>query len=223
MMGKRKADKNTLLLLHLDGDTVDETGKFKAVASDNNYGGGKFGSAKYQGYIDIPNAAKLLTLPEFTVDFFLKITQWNENGYGNQSSVQVAFDGSEEWRNSLFAIAGTTDWNFGAGTIYIEPNRMLYYRTGTNMLSPKGIIKINTWHHLAYTKCNKDVNVYVDGEKVIQIDNYSTNTVSINSMSTLRLMKAWELTYQTYGYMDEFRISNIARWTGNFTPPTKPY
>lgn len=26
-----------------------------------------------------------------------------------------------------------------------------------------------------------------------------------------------------FGYLDEIRVSNIARWTSDFTPPTEPY
>lgn len=217
-----RLDKSTMLLLHFDGDVVDASGHYKPTTSDMNFGAGKFGEAKYKGYIDIPDAAELLKLPNFTVDFWIKIDAYNDNGYGNQTAHPICVNGNHIWKNSLFGISGTNMTGFPAGTILIEVETCLY--SGNNVVSSSGsVIKLNTWHHICYTKNTNAITIFVDGKVVLQIKNYIQNSASLNKMTLIRIMKAYELTYQTYGYIDEFRISNIARWTSNFQVPTKPY
>ena len=74
---------------------------------------------------------------------------------------------------------------------------------------------IDTWHHLAVVKKDNLINVYIDG--VAKVTNvpwaYVPNSGWTNSA----------IGSYNYGYIDEFRFSNIARWTTNFTPPTEAY
>ena len=81
---------------------------------------------------------------------------------------------------------------------------------------------INQWAHIACVRVSGICNVYVNGVTVSSstmagsIGN-STDPTYINRVpsATGRYIK---------GYIDEFRISKgIARWTSNFTPPSKPY
>ena len=74
---------------------------------------------------------------------------------------------------------------------------------------------INTWHHVAVVKKDNLINVYIDG--VAKVTNVPWAYVP-NSGWTNSAIGAYN-----YGYIDEFRFSNIARWTTNFTPPTIPY
>ena len=73
----------------------------------------------------------------------------------------------------------------------------------------------NTWHHLAVVKKDNLINVYIDG--IAKVTNvpwaYVPNSAWTNSA----------IGSYNYGYIDEFRFSNKARWTSNFTPPTEPY
>ena len=41
--------------------------------------------------------------------------------------------------------------------------------------------------------------------------------------SSLMIGKYRDYGLYLNGMIDEFRISNIARWTSNFTPPARPY
>lgn len=222
MMGKNKIDKNTKLLLHFDGDVRDAANSFQPVVSDSNYGIGKFGQAKYRGYIDIPNSAYLFKLPEFSVDFWLKLDAYNGNGYGNQVASPVSVNGDHVWRNGLFVISGNNDAP-GNGTVCVDGVLCLYSDPKGATHGDAGVIKLNTWYHIYYYKNANTVAIFVGGKEQIRIDNYATNQASINKMTVIRLMKAYELTYQMYGYMDEFRISDRVRWRSDFIPPTKPY
>ena len=74
---------------------------------------------------------------------------------------------------------------------------------------------IDTWHHVAVVKKDNLINVYIDG--VAKVTNVPWAYVP-NSGWTNSAIGAYN-----YGYIDEFRFSNIARWTTNFTPPTTPY
>lgn len=79
---------------------------------------------------------------------------------------------------------------------------------------------INTWYHVAVTRFSGTLRAFIDGNSIgsaSSSDNISVSTVfAIGSNDT----GASPLD----GWMDEFRMTKgIARWTANFTPPTKPY
>ena len=76
----------------------------------------------------------------------------------------------------------------------------------------------NTWYHIAYSRSGGTVKVFLDGVEKCSIAYGSTiSTTSPNQLGSS----------PTYGYknmyIDEFRISNNARYTSGFTPPTSAF
>jgi len=78
-------------------------------------------------------------------------------------------------------------------------------------------ISDNQWHHIALVYTGSGFYGYVDGSLDFQDTTY-TGTLNLNAM--------WLLgNYSTFhtGLMDEVRVSNIIRYTSNFTPQTSPF
>ena len=76
-------------------------------------------------------------------------------------------------------------------------------------------ITTNTWHHLAVVKKDGKLTIYLNGNSIASNISW---TYTPNSSWTRNMVGNYNM-----GYIDEFRFSNIARWTSNFTPPTAPY
>jgi len=76
------------------------------------------------------------------------------------------------------------------------------------------------WHHLAFVRNGGSLKLFIDGMLENEISFFGADV--INSTNALRIGALGEVTTDTWkGWIDEFRISvGIARWTGNFTPPT---
>ena len=79
---------------------------------------------------------------------------------------------------------------------------------------------VGTWYHLAVVRSiADDVIPYIDGVALGAAFNanaaFGSFDIQIGGNGT---------SYAAFnGYMDEIRISNVARWTGNFTKPFGPY
>lgn len=76
-------------------------------------------------------------------------------------------------------------------------------------------IPTDTWHHLAIVKKDGLLTIYLNGTSIASGISW---TYTPNSSWNNNRIGAYN-----FGYIDEFRFSNIARWTSNFTPPTEPY
>ena len=79
----------------------------------------------------------------------------------------------------------------------------------------------NTWHHVAVTKTNNTVKLWLDGQEKASV----SHTSAITSTNDLGIGSDNGVSASMYynGYMDEFRISNTARYTANFTPSTTAF
>lgn len=88
--------------------------------------------------------------------------------------------------------------------------------TGTNFTA-------DTWHHVEFDRSGSTLKAYVDGVEKASATN-STN-FSKSKFTIGDILSAGEgIGGEGFiGYMDEIRISNIARHTSGFTPPTEQY
>jgi len=81
-----------------------------------------------------------------------------------------------------------------------------------------GTPQVGVWHHYAVVRNGNTFYGFKDG--VITSTGTDSNPIATGSGSLLIGAYA---SYYLSGYIDEFRVSNFARWTANFTPPTSSY
>lgn len=87
-------------------------------------------------------------------------------------------------------------------------------------VSATNVIVPNVWQHQAIVRNGNTLSMYVNGVSVCSTA-VSGSLASADSQ-TLRIGGETHIEYLN-GYMEEFRISNIARYTTGFTPPSSPF
>lgn len=87
--------------------------------------------------------------------------------------------------------------------------------------SATGLIVTNTWYHLAVVRNGNVFTLYIDGSSVGTV----TDSDAIpNFTSTFKIGASGNgSSDMMLGNIDEVRVSIVARWTANFTPPDAQY
>ena len=100
-------------------------------------------------------------------------------------------------------------------------NRLTLFINGmSNIEGAVGSVSDFTWHHTAALRRGNTVELYLDGVLV----GSSTLTGSIyTGIATWMGDDNYSGSRQFNGYQQEIRISNIARYNGNFTPHSSPH
>jgi hypothetical protein len=204
-------------LWHFDNNLNDSSGRghFGTVT-----GAGAVLSAtqsKFGGYsVSISGASQVTvaggpdfnwgTTSDFTYEFWL---------YQNSGMTTASY--SSTWGN------WTTDGNLGeengSGQLYI------YYDGSSGSFTDSYTRVAGVWQHWAWVRSGGAtgvMTVFVDGVQQGTALSVS-GTVGGNSNWAIGNFGGQNPYYMTNGYIDEFRVSNIARYTANFTPPTQPW
>lgn len=209
--------KPTLMLLH--GDDLTEsannlpvTNNSVTVVDDAGAFGGK--ALNFSGlgqYLSI--ADDTLSLPDdFTIDFRL----YNA--------------GSTSWRG-IFETAGATssNWTFHKGGLNIslgDGSNLLFAGiakgggTYSTLNTPANSVPVGTWSHIALVRSNGVMTFYINGVSSASL----SDSEAVTTDGTILIGKH-DIRDDMYlnGKIDEFRVSSVARWTSNFTPPTEAY
>ncbi len=207
------ADVYTKLLLHADrtgSSIVDSSVTLHSVtvngdatqsADESKFGGM---SAKFDGdgdFLEIgahPDFA--FGTGSFTIEFWIYLNSTNAyeamvSTYGGTSPSFIAR------RNN-----NGTQWSF-------------YDDIGSDHVG--GTVILDKWTHYAVTREANTARMFIDGSLVTSwtdTNNYTSNPLKIGASHATA-------SFFTDGFIDELRISNIARWTSNFNNalPTAPY
>lgn len=217
-------DPHTKLLLH--GDSFIDGSKDKRVITNTGVAvsaaQSKFGDSSF--YF---NGSAYLTMPgydfgtdDFTIDWWEYPTNANAGtrftnvyctSYATQAGgllTHLYYSNSLQiWLSNKTGGASTSDWNVFAGETL-----------GNNV--------VNTWTHRAVVRSGGSLMFFKNGTLEYTY-NIGTNAVGYSSNRPWGIGN-WASDYmlQGYsyiGYIAEFRVSDIARWTESFTPPTEPY
>lgn len=194
------ADEHTLLLLH--GEDLTDSSIYNEQITNtgcNISDEGKFEkSILFAGTNMIETNNQIIDMNGiFTIDFWCKHN--SKKSFGNYVGGVESSSLKIQLRN---------------GNIYIMVHGLNIF-VDTTFSPPTG-----EWFHIALVGNNRSFNFFVNGKKT------KTTQINGNIVNTnLRIGMAPGISVDGSidGYLDEFRISNIARWTSDFTPPTEPY
>ena len=203
---------NTKLLLNMaDGQAIDSAAQnnITLVANaDTSTTQKKFGTAS----LALDGTGDYVTLPYQSFAPFgkgnLTIEGWvyftaNDNG-GGVFQLSNGYLNSQVRGPTLGLDGGTDKWRW-------------YYGTSSASHGSEGP-SVDTWYHFAWVRNSGTSKVYIDGTEILTASdatNYTDTYFTIGAYYSSSL--------ELNGYIDEFRISHVARYTSNFTPTTEAF
>ena len=216
-------DLNTKLLLHFDGSVVDASPYSVPVSAEagTSFAAGKFG----QGFIgkNISSVAEPspVSTPDgyisdiikgdFTFEcWFEESTISNTNG-ATLISTAVNTDGSK----FAFGVVIAPKYNFPPLSRSVTVTEGLSGSYSPIAESVVDASYLSGWCHLALTRQGSVLRLFINGTLVGWNNSYTYDGTGNDGVRTY-------IGIDTT-LIDELRISNIARWTANFTPPAAPY
>jgi len=207
---------------------LDGTGDYLSVATQPDFA---FPST-------IPRLAKTITV---NGNAAVSATQ---SKFGGSS---IAFDGTGDY----LSIASDTDYGFGTGNFTIEgwfyktavstqylfdtrttlnensvavqsngAGSLRLFVNGSFVLTSSNAHTNNAWNHLAICRASGVTRFFING--VVSTATY-TDTTNYGTTKPLVVGSQYNGTTAFAGYIDDFRISNTARYTATFTPTTTAF
>ena len=215
-------DANCILLLHLDNNRTNASSsgitvsQYNSIPFTTTYK--KFGTHALNctsAYYYVPDGTfNSLLLGDFTVDFWVKVSNTD---------------------------SGIADFSFGTYTALDRTISCTCFTGGVRIIG-KGLnannedVLIDTivpytfssnFTHIAVVRKNDELKLFING---VLLYTFAYAVKSLYSSSYDDNLIAGGISEygsgggnRTYNVLDEFRVSNMARWTKNFTPPTAAY
>ena len=149
---------------------------------------------------------------DYTVEFWIQLS--DHSGY-NELISQGALPATASPDENLWTLTHSN----GTGLAF----KAFVSNTGIIATAASGEITDNDWHHIAVVRETNDYTVYLDGTGGTTLTDSSTTTFDGPLQINGRAQDDGTSAYEFNGYLDEIRISNSARYTGNFTPSTTAF
>jgi len=201
---------NTSLLLNytnagiLDNammNNLETVGNAQVSTSVKKYGTGSLafdGSGDWLIGAGSPNPIRAFNTGDFTVEMWVYPTQLNS---------------ATDYNIIDFRSGGTTT-GFRIG---INSSTVPFVAAVGGILNGSFTFSINNWYHFAVTRSSGTLTIWING---VSAGSNTTTTNFTDSYLTIGSSAAGNIG-PYFGYIDDLRITKgVARYTGNFTPPT---
>lgn len=196
-------DNKTVSLLHFDN----KNNLLKDVFNNTwiNNKGVYYNYGKFNGAVDLTNSgyfyttdSAIVNLTEYTIDFLAYVPSNTIDYY------RICFGTSTN--DKYYGIISSDTFSTPSGNIYL-----------TNI--DEGL-KVNDWNHFAFVFKDKWY-LFVNG--ILKATVETSTLPAISSMLCIGNYKNQDNNAPSYNYIDELRISNVARWTSDFNVPDVAY
>lgn len=209
-------DENTVLLLHGDGDSSSSQHEITHYG-DAEYGTGSLigdGAISFtqlgHGYLQIPDHPDFnFGTGNFTYEF------WTNN---TDKSVVFYSQGTGDVSDDL-------NQNIALRVVNETSLRLYYNIEGAHFYQNFTILNLTdgNWHHIAVVRSGENLILFFDG---VQLGLINIGTGALNDSIyplTISRYSNYLNSYHIEGALTEFRISDTARYTSNFTPSTEAF
>lgn len=150
----------------------------------------------FDGSNDLVTAGQVTGTGPLTIEAWVRPTNNNANGL-------IAVSGDDSWSLEL---------NGGRPTLWVSTNTGWYFNQHQTTL------QAGQWYHIAATYQNQAIRTFVNGVAATN----SSNTGNLRQDTPLQLGGFSGYAFFS-GAVDELRLSNVARYTGNFTVPAAAF
>ncbi|OGI17040.1 MAG: hypothetical protein A2287_00105 [Candidatus Melainabacteria bacterium RIFOXYA12_FULL_32_12] len=216
-------DKTQNALLHFDGDDASTTMTDEYGNTWTAQGNAQLDTAQYKfgtssllldgtgDYIDTTDIKSLGD--RFTLECFVRFNALPSSG--NRQPIFNCKNPNSGYGLDLFLYnnSGTTKFE-----TYLSSDAASY-DIASGALGSNTTWATGTWYHIAFVFDGFSYKVYINGTQDINI----TSSISVCSISGIRLGTNWATSSFLNGWIDEFRFSKIARYTSSFTAPDSAF
>jgi hypothetical protein len=216
------------LLLHMDGGNngtviYDSSSNAFAVNNSNNQfklstAQKKFGtasgvSALSSQWLSVTSSLVAIAAIDFTIESWVRMAALPVSGISG-----LAFSGNPSSDNDRVQVHVNP-----SGTI----SGLLQAGAGTGIsFTSTASLSLNTWYHVAFVKSGTNVYLFINGS--LEASGSYTNTIAPSSTFYVARGRSGGFTYSFSGgsggsvgnFIDDFRLTRVARYTSNFAPPT---
>lgn len=107
----------------------------------------------------------------------------------------------------------------------LDTNGTVQYRNNdTVILTSSSVLPLNSWTHVALCRNNGTTSMYFNGVFVGSTGtNNNLSSAASNKLALGNLANPADRQGTFQGYIDDFRVSRLARYTGAFTAPTREF
>ena len=203
-------DEHTVACWHFDGNQKDEVNGLDFYTSNGTYVPGKFGQALTKNSNNYTTSSegllsdKIKATSDWTVDFWVS---YESVAVTTESIINIGTGGYNGYSSVKIGITLRNSQSVGSD--------IALYAINSKITSTKYTFEAGRLYHFAFQKKENIVTFFINGEVVLEYD----VSVYITRM-----------TYNGVGFfryfttaIDEVRISDVARYNGDFTPPTQAY
>lgn len=192
-------DSNTVELLHFNDDAIDSISNEALTSQIPTYSIGKFGKAAQNP-------------TNFTIAFNTPVSFTKGNSYYT-IDCWISSNASGDYNRKLKLLSSYSLDCINFGTNSVEIYRA--FNNGSQDITvnyPNDItLEVGVWHHFALVGNGTQTLMFFDG-KLFYSTSYTAGNESIAFYGFTGRMD-----------VDELRVSNVARWTSDFTPFSQPY
>lgn len=193
-------DANTVLLLH--GENIEDSSIYKNAITNNGVIASN-GQSKFGGKSLYFNGSAYLSVPvsvsgDMTIDFWIYLVS-------RDSSYPSPFCYTSGGVRAMYA--------------HLMPTFSVFNTTTSEQVN-FAAMPTGEWHHLAGVKRDATMTVYLDG---VAVGTISTTAAKTYDKLYVGMLENGSSVNGFTGYIDELRISDVARWTSNFTPNSEAY
>jgi hypothetical protein len=110
--------------------------------------------------------------------------------------------------------------NVGWGFRINNTNTLQFYHANGTSVTSVATVPATQWVHLAATRSGNTVRLFIDGTKVAENASFTNGSTTTDPF---RIGVDNGPSDGFTGYIDEVRVTHVARYTADFTPPTAAF